>query len=169
MTAFATVAAGLIAFAALGASQTAQSANDATMGAPALLDCAQSILEQHGESPIHQGAQLDRVLTWPHQVGADELARVALLTDSDQARWLEGMYQIQVTAALDGAGAPRLEVEARILGRQTTSLPVLRPSTWQRLESSGALEQEVNAEVAACLSPADQMPQSPPDSSATEE
>jgi hypothetical protein len=151
-----------------GAIQTDEPANEDTPAAACVLTCVQSILEQRGEAILQQDAQ-PGLLTWPHLVTADELARLALLTDPDPAEWLEGMYQIQVTAAPVGAGAPKFEVEARILARQTTSLPVLRPSTWQRLESSGVLEQEVSAELAACSSPSDQMPQRPPSSSAAEQ
>jgi hypothetical protein len=83
-------------------------------------------------------------------VDQDELARLASLTDPDRTEWLEGMYQIQVTLVPDGAGASQLDVEVRILGRQSTALPLLRPSPWQRLESSGVLEQEINSELAEC-------------------
>jgi hypothetical protein len=160
MGVFGAVAGGLVAFVALGAPQvsalgnlgarqSAEPPNEATAGT-ALLDCAQSILEQQGESILRHGAQPGRLLTWPHQVGRDELAGLALLTDPERADWLEGMYQIQVTVVPDGAGVSQLEVEARILGRQRTSLQLLRPSPWQRLESSGVLEQEVNSELAEC-------------------
>jgi hypothetical protein len=128
---------------------------DAGVRTPSLLDCARSILQQHGETILRPSAQSDQLLTWPHQVDREELARLAVITDTDQAQWLDGMYQIQITLVSDESGAPRLDVEARILGRQRTSLPLLRPSPWQRLDSSGVIEQEVNADLAACSNPAD--------------
>ena len=134
---------------------------EVVLPADALLACARSVLEQRGEAILRQDAQQGRLLTWPRFVGPDELARLAILASPDRAAWVEGMYQLQLTIAPGGAGPARWGIEARLLGRHGESLPLLRPSPWERLVSRGVLEQEVAGALSGCSSSADPAPEAP--------
>jgi hypothetical protein len=168
------VVGGLVCFVAFGAAhvhgqvessgaiQTDEPANEGSPAAASVLTCVQSILEQRGEAILQQDAQ-PGLLTWPHMVNGDELARLAILSGPDRAAWSEGTYQIQVTLTPDEDGRVRLGIEARIVGRHDVSAPLLRLSPWERLDSSGVLEQEVGAALTACPNVTDPSPANPTD------
>jgi len=68
--------------------------------------------------------------------------------------WVRGRADLILSFSPAADERTRIDLRARILGWGETSLPLLRPSNWWTLPSSGALEGDVLAALKAHCGPA---------------
>lgn len=112
--------------------------------------CVLEILRERGESVPGPEGQKDVIKTGFRSVTGEELKRIAQLPMQGKARWTKGRYSIQLSASAGPGDSTVLALSVRIIGHGETELPLLRPSPWWSLRSSGVLEQEVLSAILQC-------------------
>ncbi len=124
----------------------------------AVARCATSALEEKGWSVLPFENEKRQLLAF-RVIGADELPRVA---DTQQPQGGSDRAQARANLNLNFSpakdGRTRIDVRLRIVGEGATSLPVLRPSNWTALPSTGALESDVLAALQVHCGPARNLP-----------
>lgn len=112
-----------------------------------VLGCVETFLISRGESIFRIDKEKGIITTGFHWVGPEELRRIAVLDrGKGQIRWTKGIYQLIISSlSLSDEGKTQIQVNARIFGAGETSLPLMRPSLWWLLPSTGSLEGDILA------------------------
>lgn len=111
-----------------------------------VLDCVETFLISRGESIFRIDKEKGIITTGFHWVGPEELRRIAVLDrGKGQIRWTKGIYQLTISLSPAEGGKTQIQVNARIFGAGETSLPLMRPSLWWPLPSTGSLEGDILA------------------------
>jgi hypothetical protein len=114
------------------------------------LGCVQAVLTSQGESIIRVDEERGVIMTRFRLVSREALQRIAATNRGGvTVRWTKGIYQFIITLSPVERGGTQVRVAARILGYSETSTPVLRPSPWRPLPSTGNLEARILAAVTA--------------------
>ena len=83
-------------------------------------------------------------------VDTDELSRIAVTgIMGGRVQWSEGRVDTTLDLEPHRKNTTTVRIQVRILGRGTTSLPIMRPSDWWPLASTGTLERKLLISIAA--------------------
>ena len=92
----------------------------------------------------------DTPLVLSRVVDPDELQRIAVTgIVGGRVQWSEGRVDTTLDLESHNRNTTTVGIQLRILGRGTTSLPIMRPSDWWPLASTGALETDLLNSIAA--------------------
>jgi hypothetical protein len=118
-------------------------------GDPAeLKQCLTSVLQEKGWSPLPP--ELPDRLSLGRQVDPEELRKIAVTEIAGgKIQWTEGRVDASLSLKSQSKGTSEVRLFVRILGRGNASFPVMRPSDWWPLASTGRLEEDLLAQVAA--------------------
>jgi hypothetical protein len=116
---------------------------------PLAFPCVQAALNARGEPTFRVERAQGVITTGFRLVETDTLRRIAA-TDrgGGRLRWTYGLYQLSLRLSTVDQARTRVRVSARILGAGETAFPLLRPSAWWPLPSTGRLEGDVRAALA---------------------
>lgn len=114
------------------------------------LRCVQTVLTGQGESIIRVDEEQGVIMTRLRPVDLKTLHRIAVTDRAGAAiRWTKGMYQLTIALSPGEQGGTRVRTAARILGCGETALPLMRPSPWWPLPSTGNLEAGILSAITA--------------------
>lgn len=83
-------------------------------------------------------------------VDPEELGRIAVTAIAGgRVQWSEGRVDTTLDLEPHRESTTTVRMKVRILGRGTTSLPIMRPSDWWPLDSTGTLERDLLNSIAA--------------------
>jgi hypothetical protein len=118
-------------------------------GDPAeLKQCLPSALQSEGWSPLPQG--LPDHLSFGRQVDPEELRKIAVTQIAGgRIQWTDGRVDASLSLKSHSKGTTEVRLFVNILGRGNAPFPVMRPSDWWPLASTGRLEEDLLAHVAA--------------------
>ncbi len=117
---------------------------------PLALDCVRAVLAARGESIFRVDEEQGVVTTSFRLVNPEELRRIAVTDrEAGRIRWTRGIYQLTIILSPVNGDGTRVRVSARVLGAGETFLPLMRPSNWWPLPSTGSLESDVLAALTA--------------------
>ncbi len=106
--------------------------------------CIAAALEETGWSVVRRGTGRES-LRASRTVPAEELERIAETRRAAEIRWAHGRVDLLAGFSPLGRNATRLELRVRVLAEGETSAPLMRPTNWWPLPSTGALEGELAA------------------------
>jgi hypothetical protein len=113
-----------------------------------LKQCLTSVLQQKGWSPLPP--ELPDRLSLGRQVDPEELRKIAVTQIAGgKIQWTEGRVDANLSLKSQSKGSTEVRLFVRILGRGNAPFPVMRPSDWWPLASTGRLEEDVLAQFAA--------------------
>jgi len=111
----------------------------------ALEECVRRILLETGWSLPARSQEKGRLLA-TRQLESDELRRVAQTEVlGGKIHWDEAMANAEIRLISLSEGKTQVRIRTRILAKGSTSLPLMRPSNWFPLASTGALEGDILA------------------------
>jgi hypothetical protein len=137
-----------------GRTQPTTSAEDGycieVRGDPSVLrECVLLALKQTGWLPSSL-MEAGTHLSVSRVVDPDELARIAFTgIAGGRVQWSEGRVDTAWDLEPHRKNTTTVRIMVRILGRGTTSLPIMRPSDWWPLASTGTLERKLLNSIAA--------------------
>ena len=109
-----------------------------------VVECTKVALEEEGERVFRWDEEETRLTTALRSIEPEELRRIAVTkTCGDRIRWVEGRAQLMISLSPGKEESTRIEIKARILAKGETSLPLMRPSDWWPVSSSGRLEGDI--------------------------
>ena len=113
-------------------------------------ECILRMSKERGITTTNTEGQGDTIVTGFRFVTEDELKWIADLPGQTQAHWTKGMYNLRLTIEPGTEQSTTVTLVMRILGCGESSLPLLRPSPYQPLQSKGILEQELFSDILRC-------------------
>ena len=119
-------------------------------GASKVRDCVLKVFQEQGIGVFSSEGGKDIVITGVRSVTGEELKRIADLPSQPNVEWERGICNLRLAIAQGRDMTTNLSLSLRITGCFKTSLPLLRPSTWQRLSSNGVMEREILTAVSRC-------------------
>jgi len=116
------------------------------------LSCVQAVLTARGEKIWRVDKENSTIITAFRLVNPSALRQIAIIHRAAAGiRWLKGRYQLTITLSQAEREGTRIQAMARILGYGESALPLMRPSPWIPLPSTGTLEGDaLTAITAAC-------------------
>jgi hypothetical protein len=133
----------------------------------AAMRCAISALEKQGWSflPSHeQGMNVlpsekeRKELLAIRELRPDELRRDADTSQHEGSEGVQGRANLNLNFSPANGNATRIDARLRIVAEAATPVPVLRPSNWSPLRSTGVLEKEVLVALQSHCGPARKLP-----------
>ena len=113
--------------------------------------CIMQVLQGRGETIAISPEKANEITTQMKFVSLDKLQTIAdISTQQDKIRWEKGGYNIHITMETETDTSTKILITLRIIGYFETSLPLFRPSTWERIPSKGVLEQEIYNAISDC-------------------
>jgi hypothetical protein len=118
-------------------------------GDPAeLKQCLTTVLQEKGWSPLPP--ELPDRLSLGRQVDPEELRKIAVTEIAGgKIQWTDGRVDASLSLKSQSKSTTEIRLFVRILGRGNAPFPVMRPSDWWPLASTGRLEEDLLAQVAA--------------------
>ncbi len=113
-------------------------------------ECIIRIIKERDITITNTEGQEDTIVAGFRFVTEDELKRIADLPAQTQTHWTKGMYNLRLTMELGPGQSTTVTLVMRILGCGESSLPLLRPSPYQPLQSNGIMEQELFSDILRC-------------------
>lgn len=113
-------------------------------------ECTLEALKNRTIPTYSSDVQKGTITTGFITVNKGELQRISSATKNPQVNYTKGMYTLRIAISPDSEQSTTVTVNAKILGYIETSLPLSRPSPWQRLPSNGILEQEIYDTILKC-------------------
>ncbi|HHT9110676.1 MAG TPA: hypothetical protein ACFYDZ_05885 [Candidatus Brocadiaceae bacterium] len=131
--------------------ETEKQSNVLPVGALKARQCIIQVLQEIGETVIDSTDNTNEIVTRFKFVSYDKLQKIASIPEQKNKIKLErGGYNLRLHIYPASENSTVLEISIRILGNLETSLPLLRPSTYQPLPSRGTLEQEIYNAILKC-------------------
>ncbi|MFO0793770.1 MAG: hypothetical protein U0586_06885 [Candidatus Brocadiaceae bacterium] len=114
-------------------------------------ECTLQVLEEYGETVMSSEENTSEIVTQFKFIDLDKLQKIASVPEQNKKiRWQKGGYNLRLHIYPVSENSTTLEISIRIIGNLETSLPLLRPSTYQTLPSRGTLEQEIYNAILKC-------------------
>lgn len=111
----------------------------------ALEECARKILQETGWKLPETSQEKGGLLAMRH-LDSEELRRVAQTEVlGGKIHWDDGIANAEIRLIPLSESITQARIRTRILAKGSTSLPVMRPSNWWPLSSTGALEGDILA------------------------
>lgn len=119
-----------------------------------VLSCVQAVLIAQGEKLWRVDQENSTIITAFRLVNPSALRQIAIIhRAAAEIRWLKGRYQLTITLSQAERDGTRVRAVARILGYGESALPLMRPSPWIPLPSTGTLEGDALAAIIAACPP----------------
>ena len=131
--------------------ETEKQSNVLPVGHLEAKQCIMQVLQEFGETIIDSTDNTNEIVTRFKFVSYDKLQKIASIPEQKNKIKLErGGYNLRLHIYPASENSTALEISLRIIGNLETSLPLLRPSTYQPLPSKGILEQEIYNAILKC-------------------
>lgn len=113
-------------------------------------DCVVKVFQEQGIGISSSEGEKNFIIAGFRSVTKEELKRIAHLSSQPNVQWKMGICTLRITLSPGQDLTTNLSLFLRITGCFKTSLPLLRPSTWQRLPSNGVMEREIFTAISRC-------------------
>jgi hypothetical protein len=113
-------------------------------------ECLRSVLRETGWTLPTSSLEKSSGLRATRSLSAEELRRAAQTEmGGGKIHWEEGMANVEIQLTPRSGSGTQVRIRARILGKGSTSLRLMRMSPWWPLASTGALEGDILAALEA--------------------